>query len=177
MLSLGLDADGMAAYLRAVGGHHRVRTLVRTLTINHDPYRDFSDRFIGGQVDHDTTADVWTSGSVTLYDPARETGLAGASVDAISTAPGQLMRVFVGVLPPGAGPDGWVDVPVITASMVRGEQKGDTVEVELQSKSTLVSTRDWSRAVSNSPKMSFSMIWVRRWSASPPSRWLIASDK
>lgn len=137
MLSLGLDAAGMATYLRTIGSHHQVRTVVRTLTLDHQPVSDFSSRFVDGQVDLDCTADTWTSATVTLSDPARETGLVGSDEYTFWTSAKTLMRVFIGVR---SQIDGgvWVDVPAITGIITAARQKGDVVEVELQDKSTLI---------------------------------------
>lgn len=137
MLSLGLDADGMAAYLSTVGGHHQVRTIVRTLALDHQPTSDLSPRFIDGQVDLDCTADTWTSAALTLYDPARETGLVGADEYTFWTSAKTLVRAFIGVRAPGEDSQ-WVDVPVITGIITASRQKSEAVEIELQDKSALI---------------------------------------
>lgn len=147
MLSLGLDAAGMAAYMRTIGDHHQVRTIVRTLDLAHNPLQELSERFNGGQVDLDCTRDVWTSATLSLYDPAQDSGLVGPDQYTFWAAAKTLVRVFMGVRAPGGD---WVDVPAITGIITRAEQNGEYIDIELQDKSELIRravhpSRTWSK--------------------------------
>lgn len=101
MITLPYTSTQMKHLIKLLKSPHRIAQTIQLLTLDHEYKADYSNRFSGGQVTYDATADVTRALDLTLFDPTRRISLDPVSPSSTSVYIADMIRVYYHVIEPG----------------------------------------------------------------------------
>lgn len=141
MISLGLSVANQQALFALMATHHTINIKIQILDLNHNYLGDISSRFVDGQVDIDTDAEVTRSLKLVLLDPSHQLFLDATSPDEGALFMDRMIRITYNVRNPTGSFS--VDIPLFVGPVRKIDRAGVLLNVECQGKEVLMLTGLW----------------------------------
>lgn len=138
MLSLGLTTAEFTAYKATLLSSHRSGISVEILDRNERPIASLdvgATSVLGGQVDVDTTAEVWRQLKLTILDPKKKLQLTPDKAGDFSVFADNFVRVYRNTWVPEL--DKWIKCPVFTGPITLFARNHPEVTIEGLGKESL----------------------------------------